>query len=94
MLNSANLKLYRKFLILAVLSFGLYFSLSVGQKTSAHWCTPPDYINCCCYQCNDYWEACSQANGCYLLPQPEQNACRYACFDSMVTCFQHCNGLC
>lgn len=94
MLNSSKLQLCRKFLILAVLSFGLYFSLTAGQKTFAQFCSPPDYMNCCCYQCNDYWDQCNQANGCYLLPQPDQNTCIYACFDSLSMCFQHCDGLC
>jgi hypothetical protein len=83
MLKTTNLKLYRKFLILAILLGGL----SLASHSSA---APPP----CCSSCLDTYTACVTTcnNGQikdWMIP-----ACEAACYDTYDWCENHCNPVC
>jgi hypothetical protein len=97
MLVSSNSKLFRKFLILAVMIAGLCFALAPGKTVSARlpgMCEPPYYgPPCCCSVCLDratecMWNNCTGLQGAQLL------ACNAACNDEQIDCRTYCDGLC
>lgn len=76
MLKYFDLKLYRKFLILAVLLVGL-FAVSSANKTSA-------YLAICCSACDNNYDNCVTA--CYNGDPRALNKCLDDCSDD----FDHC----
>ncbi len=99
MFKFPNLKLYRKFLILAVLLCGLCFALAPGKTASAKssnmWCSPPMWSPCCCSVCLERENECVYNNGCWNFPPGyERDACLYDCNLEQYECRLHCDGLC
>ncbi len=93
MFRSSNLKLYRKFLILAVLVGGLSFTLTAGRITSASCCGSP--WPPCCSECTYGTNQCINENGCYNYPPGAlRDMCIYDCFEMYYECRLTCDGLC
>jgi hypothetical protein len=100
MLKPSDLKLYRKFLILAVLLGVLYFTLAPGPAASAKshgFCEPPMYYPCCCSTCLEratqcMWDNCGNLQ--YGPPGYLAEYCNQACNDEQYECRLYCDGLC
>ena len=83
MFRTANLKLYRKFLILAILLGGLFFAASM-PKTSA-------FAAICCSVCDNNFDTCT--NACFGGDPRNLNKCLDHCDDAFNHCFSgppHC----
>lgn len=91
MFSIPRLKLYRQFLILAVLLCALSISLYSTQETSANFCSPPMYDMCCCSTCTQWTWDCETENGCGNYPPgPERQACFTMCHDMYYECRVDC----
>lgn len=77
MLNVSSLKLYKKFLVLVVLSTGLFIASSANQATSAQ----P-----CCSSCDPWYEACVES--CQL---GERGCIEANCDPYYNWCIGHCS---
>jgi hypothetical protein len=87
MFRSANLKLYRKFLILAILLGGLFIAAST-HKVSAS-------AAICCTTCDINLDTCQ--TGCFNGNGPSFDKCMILCDNAWSSCFSgppHCNDGC
>ncbi len=92
MFKFPNLKLYRKFLILAVLLGGLCFTLTAGRKASAE-CGFP--YQPCCVDCQIAHTACQNDCYYYFPPGEKRNQCIIDCLDYWhAECFTCCSYNC
>jgi len=84
MLKFANLRLYRKFLILAVLLGGVFAVTSINKVGAMP----------CCQACEDNYNACVDA--CYSPnPQKMQECVDRDCnIPFYLNCFHHCDPFC
>ncbi len=79
MLRSVNLKIYRKFLILAVLS-GSVFLFSSAFRTAALPCCAPRWA-----VCMNTYNLC--VLGCATLDRPQHDICVENCEAALLNCY-------
>jgi hypothetical protein len=87
MFRYPNLKLYRKFLILAVLLGGLFIAASTHKAGAS---TAP-----CCSFCDNTYDTCT--TGCDNGNGPSFDKCMLNCLNAYSHCFSgppHCNDSC
>lgn len=96
MFASSNLKLYRKFLILAVLVGSLMATLQPVQPASAAMiCEPPHYLYCCCSWCPGLVGACTDdCNNLYPTDPLAANLCYWANCEPISMACSHCDAFC
>lgn len=83
MLKTTNLKLYRKFLILAIMVGGLFMITSINRVGAIP----------CCSDCEEAWDACVAA--CYNPNPGKWNQCvQEECTGPYFSCLSHCDISC
>lgn len=81
MLSMLNLKLYRKVLVLCLLSIGLFIASSVNQASAVP----------CCSSCDTWYLACVENCN---SPTSERNCVELNCDPYYNWCSSHCSDSC
>jgi hypothetical protein len=82
MLNILNLKIYRKFMILAVLAVGLFLAASTNQVEAE--------TTSCCEDCYDSYIRCATAT----CATNDRECVESFCWPIYVTCASGCAEIC